>query len=60
MNFINDSNDLKEVQVPGRVQHLHHGGLQQEGEGQEDRAAEVHEETQEEVRPHLDKINHYL
>jgi hypothetical protein len=40
---------LQKVSTVGWLQHLHHRGLLQEGEGQALRASEVHEETQKKV-----------
>ena len=41
---------LQEDPVPCWKQHLHSRRLLKEGEGQEDRAAEVHEEDEEKVK----------
>jgi hypothetical protein len=40
---------LQKVSTVGWLQHLHHRGLLQEGEGQALRTSEVHEETQKKV-----------
>ena len=46
---------MQENPVPVRQQHLHCGGRLQEGEGQEDGAAEVHE-ADEEAEPRLQDV----
>ena len=43
--------NLQEDKVFGGKQHLHHGGFLQKSQGQKNRAAEVYEEDEEEVKP---------
>jgi hypothetical protein len=59
---------LQKVSTVGWLQHLHHRGLLQEGEGQALRTSEVHEKTQKKVskkpRNNIQKLietisNHY-